>query len=239
LTGAAVLVLAKPPVPGRVKTRLCPPCTPDEAARIAAAALADTLAAVRACGAGQRVLALAGEPTPDTPDCAGLRVIPQRGGGLGDRIAAAFADAAALGPISGVLQIGMDTPQLTGPLLNHCLAELASPGVDAVLGPAEDGGWWVLGLRDPAAAALVAPVPMSTSDTGRLTEAALRGAGLRVARLPVLRDVDHWSDARAVAAAAAGGRFAATVHAVAEAHSRLAAGAARSGPDSRPVGSAR
>jgi uncharacterized protein len=212
VTAGTVLVLAKAPVPGQVKTRLCPPCTPAQAAGIAAACLADTLAAVEGCGAGRRVLALAGRPGPDS---GGVAVIPQRGAGLGERIAAAFADTAALGPATGgIVQIGMDTPQITPGLLDHCLATLAGPGVDAVLGPATDGGWWVMGLRDPAAAALVAAVPMSTPDTGRLTGQALRGAGLRVALLPVLRDVDHWADALAVAAAP-GGRFAAAVTAVA------------------------
>jgi uncharacterized protein len=220
-TAGTVLVLAKAPVPGQVKTRLCPPCTPAQAAGIAAACLADTLTAVQGCGAGRRVLALAGRPGPDS---GRLTVIPQRGAGLGERIAAAFADTAALGPATGgILQIGMDTPQITPDLLDHCLATLAGPGVDAVLGPAEDGGWWAMGLRDPAAAALLATVPMSTSDTGRRTEQALREAGLRVALLPVLRDVDHWADALAVAAAAPGGRLAATVAAAPFA----AAGAAR------------
>ncbi|MEN3360357.1 MAG: uncharacterized protein V7637_4339 [Mycobacteriales bacterium] len=241
MTGGTVLVLAKAPVPGQVKTRLCPPCTPAQAAEVAAACLADTVTAVRACGAGRRVLALAGSPAPgspapgslapgslapgsaacgpapdsltaDSPAAGGFRVVPQRGAGLGERIAAAFADAARLGPTGGgIVQIGMDTPQITPDLLDHCLATLAAPAVDAVLGPAEDGGWWTMGLRDPAAAALVAAVPMSTSDTGRLTERALRGAGLRVALLPVLRDIDHWADALAVAAAAPAGRLAAAV----------------------------
>jgi uncharacterized protein len=235
VTGGTVLVLAKAPVPGQVKTRLCPPCTPAQAAGIAAACLADTLAAVRGCGTNRRVLALAGCPGPHAgwpgphagrPGPGGLAVIPQRGAGLAERIAAAFTDADALGPSTGgIVQIGMDTPQVTPDLLDHCLATLSASTVDAVLGPAVDGGWWALGLRDPAAAALVAAAPMSTPDTGRLTEQALREAGLRVALLPVLRDVDHWVDALAVAAATPGGRLAATV---AAATARFAAaGAAR------------
>lgn len=223
MTAGTLLVLAKAPVPGQVKTRLCPPCTGAQAAEVAAACLADTLDAVRASGAGRRVLALAGRPGPGQD---GLAVIPQRGAGLGERIAAAFADTAALGPPAhGIVQLGMDTPQVTGDLLDHCLATLAAPAVDAVLGPAEDGGWWAMGLRDPAAAALITTVPMSTPDTGRLTSQALRDAGLRVALLPVLRDVDHWADALAVAAAAPAGRLAATVAAATAQFT--AAGAAR------------
>ena len=67
MTEAHVLVMAKAPVPGRVKTRLCPPCTPDEAAAITEAALADTLAAVARCGAGRRIIALDGAPGPWLP----------------------------------------------------------------------------------------------------------------------------------------------------------------------------
>jgi glycosyltransferase A (GT-A) superfamily protein (DUF2064 family) len=197
-----LLVLAKAPVPGRVKTRLCPPCTPAEAADLAAAALADTIAAVRATpGVCRRTLALDG--WLDVP--ADLTVLPQRGTGLAERLAHAFADSGP-GP---TLQLGMDTPQAGPDLLAACLSTL--DGSDAVLGPAEDGGWWALGLHDPAHARLLTGVPMSTPDTGRLTLAALRGAGLRVGLLPALRDVDDWADAIAVAGLAPAGRFAAAV----------------------------
>jgi uncharacterized protein len=195
-----VLVLAKAPAAGRVKTRLCPPCTPREAADIAAAALADTIeAAVRTDAV---VLAVDGAmPRPE--DTA---MIPQRGSELGARIAAAFADAGA-GPI---LLIGMDTPQVTPALLASCLSTLDG-SVDAVLGPAEDGGWWALGLHDPQHARLLQDVPMSTPSTGQDTLRALERAGLRVGRLPALRDVDRWADAIAVAALAPWGRFATAV----------------------------
>jgi hypothetical protein len=201
---AQLLVLAKAPVPGRVKTRLCPPCTPAQAARIAAAALADTLDAATGTAA-RTVLALDGRMAAP----AGVAVLPQRGGSLSRRIAAAFADATggARGP---VLQIGMDTPQVSSDLLERCLSTLDS-GVDAVLGPAVDGGWWALGVHEPTHARLLAEVPMSTPDTGRLTLRALRRAGLRVAELPVLRDVDTCADAVAVAALVPRGRFAAAV----------------------------
>ncbi|HZB50595.1 MAG TPA: glycosyltransferase, partial [Mycobacteriales bacterium] len=84
---AQLLVLAKAPVPGRVKTRLCPPCTPDQAAALAAAALADTLAAAGAAAPGGTVLAVEGRMAPPP----GVTVHPQRAGSLGERIAAAFA----------------------------------------------------------------------------------------------------------------------------------------------------
>ena len=204
---AQLLVLAKAPVSGQVKTRLCPPCTPRQAALVAGAALADTIDAVRSATARRRVLAV-DRPLGRPP--TGFAVVPQRGRGLGERIAAAFADTAAGAP-GPILLLGMDTPQVTGTLLDECAAALGAPRADAVLGPAEDGGWWILGLHDPAHARPLATVPMSTPDTGTRTLAALRSAGLRVTLLPVRRDVDSWPDAVAVAAQAPATRFAALV----------------------------
>jgi glycosyltransferase A (GT-A) superfamily protein (DUF2064 family) len=188
-----LLVIAKEPVPGRVKTRLCPPCTPWQAARVAAAALADTLDAVRATPAAARTAVLDGSvPVP-----AGLSVVGQRGAGLAQRLQHAFGDT--LRPDTASLLIGMDTPQVTRELLTAVCVALWRPGVDAVLGPAQDGGWWALGLRDPRHGDLVRDVPMSTGATGAYTYDALRRRGLTVAALPRLRDVDTAFDAYAVA----------------------------------------
>lgn len=185
-----LIVLAKAPVPGRAKTRLCPPCTPRQAADIAAAALADTLATVDQLAHHLRVrpaLVLDGEPGYWLP--RGIPVFPQRGAGLDERIAAAFDDVG--GP---ALLIGMDTPQVTTSLLTECLGALSAPGVSAVLGPADDGGFWAVGLREANARAFVG-VPMSTSYTGATQRARLDALGLVVADLPPLGDVDEWSDA--------------------------------------------
>ncbi|MFF5174695.1 DUF2064 domain-containing protein [Micromonospora sp. NPDC000089] len=215
-----LLVVAKAPVPGLVKTRLCPPATPAEAARIAAAALRDTLDAVTATPGVLPVLCLAGA-LADASDgvdlaaaLAGWPVLPQRGVDFAARLAHAHADVAAAYPGRPVLQIGMDTPQLTAGRLAAAVRRLGAPDVDAVLGPAADGGWWALGLRDPRQAQALRTVPMSTPDTGRLTWAALADRGLRLRPLPVLRDVDVLADALAVAAAAPRSRFAREVAAL-------------------------
>jgi glycosyltransferase A (GT-A) superfamily protein (DUF2064 family) len=191
-----LLLIAKAPVPGRVKTRLCPPCTPEQAAAVAAAALADTIAVLSATPAVHRTLVVHG----DYPAPTGWHMVPQRGDGLGERLANAFADTAR--PGVATLLVGMDTPQLS---LVDC-----PPG--NALGLAEDGGWWALQLENPADARVLRSVPMSTPDTGRLTLAGLRNIGLVVQTLPVLRDVDTAEDAHAVAALRPGSRFARAVH---------------------------
>ncbi len=196
-----LLVLAKEPVPGRVKTRLVPPCTPEEAAAVADAALRDTLAAVLAVPGVRPLLVLDGTPPGWLPD--GLPVVAQVPGGLDVRLAAAFVAAAG----EPALLVGMDTPQVTAELLASAVGLLGSR--DAVFGPAADGGWWALGLARPEPA-LLRGIPTSRADTGALQRARLVGAGLAVADLPVLRDVDTAEDAEAVAALAPWSAFAQT-----------------------------
>ncbi|MCA1693342.1 MAG: DUF2064 domain-containing protein [Actinobacteria bacterium] len=212
-----MLVLAKAPVPGKVKTRLCPPANPAQAARIAAAAFLDTLDAVLAMPDVTPVVALTGDLAQAidvealTERLRATMVIPQRGTTLGQRIAAAYADTAAVVGDRPVLQIGMDTPQVDTKLLSHCLDLLGSEGVDAALGAATDGGWWVLGVRRPELAGLIADIPTSLPDTGARTLSALRASGCRLIELPELSDVDTWDDAVAVAAEVPDGRFAGAV----------------------------
>ncbi|MEV2240370.1 TIGR04282 family arsenosugar biosynthesis glycosyltransferase [Micromonospora sp. NPDC049891] len=195
MSASQVLVLAKAPTPGRVKTRLCPPCTPEQAARIAAAALADTLDTVTTAAAASRILVVDG----DHPAPPGWATLTQRGDSLGDRLANAFADTWA--PGTPTVLIGMDTPQLAVSHLDVARGLLGTAGgPDAVLGPATDGGWWTLGLRDPGHATVLRTIATSTATTGRRTLDALRRRGLRVHLMPELCDVDTASDARAVAA---------------------------------------
>ncbi|MDX3532938.1 DUF2064 domain-containing protein [Streptomyces sp. MB09-01] len=196
-----LLVIAKEPVPGRVKTRLTPAFTPAQASLLAEAALADTLEAVAAAPAERRVLVLDGRPGPWLPP--GIEVVPQCSGGLDERLAAAFA--CCPGP---ALLIGMDTPQVTPALLAPATGPDAWQEHDAWFGPALDGGFWALGLAAPDPA-LLRGVPMSVSETGAVQYGRLLAAGLRVGRLPRLRDVDTAEDAQLVAGEAAGTRFAA------------------------------
>jgi glycosyltransferase A (GT-A) superfamily protein (DUF2064 family) len=214
-----LLVVAKAPVPGQVKTRLTPPLSPHVAADVAAAALLDTLASVCAAAAilgGERALvALDGDVEVAArrgairAAVARCEVLPQRGDGLGERLAAAHADAAARRPGRGTVQVGMDTPQAEADLLVDAAGLLRT--APAALGAASDGGWWLLALRDPRHARVLAALAMSRADTGRETRRALLLQGLAVAELPELRDVDTWDDARAVAAHRPGSGFAAAV----------------------------
>jgi uncharacterized protein len=197
---------------------LCPPATPQQAAELAAAALLDTLETVCRIPSARVVVALTGELRAAARGVElgtalrGLTVLEQRGDTLGERIAAAHADTAAVLPGLPTLQVGMDTPQAGAELFEPGLAALTTvDGPDAVLGPATDGGWWALGLRDPRRAELLVEVPTSRWDTGERTLRALRGGGLRVELLPELTDVDTAADAGMVALRIPGSRFAAAV----------------------------
>lgn len=202
-----LLVIAKAPVPGRVKTRLTPPCSPAQAAALAHAALLDTLRVLRRTPATRRVLVLDGEP--GRVRSTGFDVVAQRAGGLDARLEGAFAG------ISGpALLVGMDTPQVTPALLTAAIHQLDRDGTDAVLGLADDGGWWAVGFRRPPAGAFTG-IPMSSASTGAQQHRRLIELGLRVGALPVLRDVDTIGDARAVARRAPHTRFARALAALA------------------------
>ena len=193
---AQLVVLAKEPLPGRAKTRLTPPLSPVQASRVARAALLDTLDVVAAVPVTRRTVVLDGSSAGWLP--GGFAVLPQRTGDLGSRLAGAFTDAWAALPLP-VLLVGMDTPQVTPALLGAALDALLSPGTDAVLGHAEDGGWWALGLRRPAPGVFDG-VPMSTDRAGAAQADRLGALGLVTSTLPVLRDLDHVHDLEPIAA---------------------------------------
>lgn len=206
-----LLVMAKAPVPGLAKTRLAADLTPHQAAALAAAALLDTLDAALRIPAGRYVVALTGSLERAV---AGLQiraalqrfvVIEQRGDGFADRLANAYLDAAGSGP---VVQIASDTPQITAALLGSAFVALDT-GSPATIGPATDGGWWLLGLRDATDAAALRSVRMSTPQTAVDTLEALAARGLAgPQRLATLTDVDTVESAALVARAAPETRFA-------------------------------
>jgi len=206
-----VLVVAKAPVPGQVKTRLGAQVGMLAAAELAAASLLDVLeAAVGAVGVDRCHLSLAGDLIDGVRSAelhealTGWSIHPQTGDDFADRLSRAHR---ALGGGS-VVQVGMDTPQLTPALLHRVAGGLRDS--DATLAPAADGGWWALALRDPDRARALEGVPMSSPTTYADTLTALRSEGLTVASAEELTDVDTLADAELVARAAPGTRFAAT-----------------------------
>jgi glycosyltransferase A (GT-A) superfamily protein (DUF2064 family) len=198
----AVLVVAKAPVAGLAKTRLAAAIGSERAADFAAAALLDTLDAVADASVGARLVAMTGDLDAAARGAelrsrlSDFTVVEQRGDDFATRLSNAHADAAAAAGGLPVLQVGMDTPQVTADLIADCGSTLC--GTDAVLGMAVDGGWWVLGLHDPAAAECLREVPMSQPDTGAVTLAALQRTGLEVQLVQELADVDTIADVDAV-----------------------------------------
>jgi glycosyltransferase A (GT-A) superfamily protein (DUF2064 family) len=197
MTAPTLLVVAKAPVAGEAKTRIAQTVGDDVAADLAAAALLDTLATATAVG-WPVVVAMTGDLSraarADELRTAlePLRVIPQRGDGLAERLANAHLDASEAP--GGIVQVGMDTPHLlvADYLDAGRMVELGS----IVVGPAADGGWWLLGLPDPAAAEVLRGVEMSADDTGARTIEALGGD---VVTLRIVGDMDTWDDAVAIA----------------------------------------
>jgi uncharacterized protein len=208
-----VLVVAKAPVPGLAKTRIAAEVGTDAAADLAAAALLDTLDT--AVGGDMTVVvALTGDlDRAARADelrsvLAGLVVVPQVGTTFGERLAKAHLDADGG---DGVVQVGTDSPQLRVDDLTEAADRLTDHA--SVLGPAEDGGWWLLGVRRGSDASALATVEMSTPTTGQHTREVLPAP---IALLRTVRDVDTWGDAQVVAEEIPHSRFAAAVLAVDE-----------------------
>jgi uncharacterized protein len=195
VTGLHLTVIAKRPVPGRVKTRLCPPCTPEQAADVAAAALADTMDAIDVVAAGTEVRkVLLFEGDPDGWGRADWDVVAQGLGGLDRRLCDAFDE---LGP---GLVVGMETPHAAGSLAAGIAA--LRRGSDAI-GLTNDGGYWVIGLHR-VDRRVFDDVPMSTSATGLAQLRALHRTGRSVERLMFARDLDTIDDLRAAATRSGG-----------------------------------
>lgn len=208
-----LIMLAKECVPGRAKTRLHPPLSLVEAAEVAAACISMSAEAVDRFDWTRRVLCFDGKELPGS--FPGWEVHPQADGGLDERIAAVLD--ICRGP---TVLIGMDSPHLDPGLL-EMLSGQWPDDIDAWFGPAVDGGFWLLGLREPDGD-LVRGVPMSREDTGTRQLQRLTSAGLRTAPLPAVRDIDTIDDLRAAAATLPGSRLAR--YAVTESRSGVATG---------------
>lgn len=183
--------MAKRPRRGRVKTRLVPPLRPGQALELYRALLGDTLRLVQACAPGRSVeLCLDGPATLDRGDpapFAGLRLTAQGSGDLGRRLARAFARSRAEGATSTVI-IGADSPTLPAERITRAFA-LLRDGAPVVLAPADDGGYVLIGLREPIEALFVG-VPWGGPDVATCTVAKAAALGLRVALLEAWYDVD-------------------------------------------------
>jgi len=191
---AALIIFAKAPVEGYVKTRLCPPLTPDEAASLHGSLVLDLLEKCKSLQSCDRILA--GAPTPEHPFFGAMKArfnIPiwgQVGPDLGSRMAHAFK--LALGsPYQSVIIIGTDIPGITVSLISTALKNLQNH--DIVVGPTVDGGYYLIGLRSPVPE-LFEQIPWSTDQVLSLTKEKAQSLRLSVKVLPMLRDLDTMED---------------------------------------------
>lgn len=197
MNAGRLIVFAKAPEPGRVKTRLCPPLTPEQAAEFYACLLADVLdVSARAASALGLEPVLAVHPPERVPDLAhrcppGFRVVAQRGVDLGERMAHAAAEAFAAGA-RRVLLRGSDSPAVDEATLAAALAALNRS--DLSICPDRDGGYSLVGLRAPSPGLFDHPM-----STGSALAETLRNAerlGLRTHLLPAGFDIDRSEDLR-------------------------------------------
>jgi rSAM/selenodomain-associated transferase 1 len=190
-----VAIMAKVPAPGRVKTRLCPPLTPDQAARLARCFLQDRLEQLRGVAAASAVVAFT--PADLEAELRGflpgeVRLVPQAGADLGARLDRILTDLLAQSR-AGAIAIDADSPTLPTEYLRQACARLAEATADVVLGPCEDGGYYLIGLRQPAPV-LFREMPWSTAGVLDETVTRTRRLGLRLALLPPWFDVDRGED---------------------------------------------
>jgi rSAM/selenodomain-associated transferase 1 len=190
-----VAIMARVPVAGRVKTRLCPPLTPEQAAQLARCFLQDRVEQLGGVAVAAPVVAFTpadGEAALRRLLPAGVRLVAQEGADLGTRLDRVLTD---LGSASGAGAIAIDTdsPTLPTDYVRQACARLAEAAADVVLGPSEDGGYYLIGLRRPAPA-LFEAMPWSTAAVLDETVARTRRLGLRLALLPAWFDVDRGED---------------------------------------------
>lgn len=186
---AAVALFAKAPVPGQVKTRLSPPLTPEEAAEVARACLHDTLERFSRSRDVAMTLFLEGEPDDALRALAARHAVPirpQASGSLGARLRAALGALLGEGHACAIA-IGSDSPTLPPARIAAAIGALRAH--DAVLGPTEDGGYYLIGVSRPAWA-LLEEIPWSTSEVARVTRERAAQAAISLAELEAWYDVD-------------------------------------------------
>jgi hypothetical protein len=184
-----LLIVAKQPAAGQTKTRLCPPLDGTTAAALYECFLRDTLALMRQVPVARPVIAYlpaAAEGYFRTlaPD---MGLTPQRGADLGERLANLLDDALAAGATQAVV-MDSDSPSLPVAYLRQAFAELDGPA-DVVVGPCDDGGYYLIGLKRPQPR-LLREVQMSTPRVVQETLALAADLGLRTALLPTWYDID-------------------------------------------------
>lgn len=193
MTRPVIIVMVKAPVPGTVKTRLVPPLSAEAAAGLAAALVQD---AVRnACPIAAVLTAYApidGKALLETLLPDGLHWTAQRGGNLGERMSAAMTDAAALG-FSPLVVIGTDSPTLPQAFVAEAIQALQENAAGVVFGPTEDGGYYLVGTRQPQPG-LFDGVAWSTNLALTQTAANAARLNLRPYLLPTWHDVDTGED---------------------------------------------
>jgi len=199
----ALVIFAKAPIPGQVKTRLCPTLTEDEAATLHGSFVLDTLERTKAAVGRfklplDRFLACA----PSSSHVFfkimearhGVTLLDQQGQDLGARMRQAFDDLFARG-YRQVCLVGTDVPSL--PLTHYREAVELLAHHDLVIGPARDGGYYLIGLTQPRPD-LFTDIPWSTDHVMALTQQKAATAGLKTAFLPAWRDVDTPDDLHAL-----------------------------------------
>lgn len=183
----------KPPRPGQVKTRLVPPLTGEEAARLSAAFLEDVIAAARGVPGADIWLFNGGEPPDWRPDgCADLSLRPQQGRNLGDRMSRALDELLEDGAAPAMI-VGTDAPTLSPAILEAAFEALEAGRCDLVLGPVPDGGYCLIGTTRPPGG-LLDGIAWSTSQVLAETEARAHRLGWRVIRTPGGYDIDTVPD---------------------------------------------
>ncbi len=186
----ALIVVAKRPVMGQTKTRLTPPFTPRQATEMYECLLRDTLDVMTQVAEVQPILAYApadAEPYFRSVCPPAFDLQPQVGTDLGSRLHNALAQTLANGYRQAVV-MDSDSPTLPPAYLRHAFAELDDSATDVVLGPCDDGGYYLIGVKEPCAGLF--DIAMSTPTVLRQTLAAAEAAGRRVALLPTWYDVD-------------------------------------------------